>query len=376
MQFQQAITIDHPPTTLTPMQTLLPQQHGIAVDIVPHESVCTPAKNITISDKVYEALAPYDQCPTHNWKDDGCRVISRGTMTVHNVVAMKPTFETFPVDATITTEDSYLPAATGTPAGHAYCSTPFDIYYTDAEPVATTAADSFCGWTIARTWTIRPVYKDCTGATPQGCMTPPCRPDGLHFGTGVPRSSELSTDRVQLLLVRDATPPQFSNVLTDTVRVPFFANYQDSSLIPIVEDMVTSSHATSQTYGHTEAQYHNLSCGSHGFFAWGWFYFQVCSPSPYNSRAVLRILSRLTYCVCLTWVWGLQSLPVSWARLQPDHACLARFQLYQGGLYGQRGHVHRKRPCAVDEDVGCNGFVWQRAHAGAAGHYRTPYACA
>ena len=77
-----------------------------------------PAKNITMSIKDYEALGPYDQCATHNWLDDGCRILSRDTEIVHTVTAMKPTFDYFPPDALISTDESPAPADgnTGGPA--------------------------------------------------------------------------------------------------------------------------------------------------------------------------------------------------------------------------------------------------------------------
>ena len=77
-----------------------------------------PAKNIAMSVKDYEALGPYDQCATNNWLDDGCRILSRETETVHTVTAMKPTFDYFPPDASISTDDSPAPAdgKTGGPA--------------------------------------------------------------------------------------------------------------------------------------------------------------------------------------------------------------------------------------------------------------------
>ena len=192
VDFTQKITILHPPTSqdaTTAMQTLLPQEYAIAIDVVPNMLPCMPAKNVTISSKVYEALAPHDQCPTHNWKDDGCRVISRGTMTVHAVTAVKPVFDNFPDDAEITTADSHLPASTGQPAVYAHCGTPWRRFYTDAPPEPTTSADAFCGWTIRRTWTVVPLYTDCA--------------------VGVLESSPLSTSRVQRLLVSDDTAPYF-----------------------------------------------------------------------------------------------------------------------------------------------------------------------
>jgi hypothetical protein len=82
---------------------------------------------------------------------------------------------------------------TGAASGKAFCNTPFDLFWSDAEPELGVDDAGKQFWTIAREWTIRPVYADCTA--------------------GVPRGNPLRTDKVQNIIVRDVTAAYYSDVL-------------------------------------------------------------------------------------------------------------------------------------------------------------------
>lgn len=195
---------------------------ALAVDVVQLDTdPCMPGKQIIVGTKEYSPLAPYDQCTDNHWRDDGCRITTRPGMTTHTIYPMRPRLENFPDDYSTDTAGSIGVDVAGRPTGNGFCTTPFEIYRTDSEPARLTTSD-FCGWRIVRTWTIRPVYKDCL--------------------LGVPPDSPLSTSRDQNIYVADVTPPVFTTAPEPSVRVPFFSNYRAKTTIPAVEDRAQATY--------------------------------------------------------------------------------------------------------------------------------------
>ena len=125
----------------------------------------------------------------------------------------------FQADVRTNTTASIDPVVTGTPTGKGYCTTPFEIIFSDSIPVQVRNS-TLCGWVINRTWSIRPVYKDCL--------------------LGVPHSNPLSSSRIQHIQISDITPPVFVPTPDVQVRIPFFRNYRSTAAIPDAEDRALS----------------------------------------------------------------------------------------------------------------------------------------
>jgi hypothetical protein len=129
----QHIIIEHPGTSVQPVQSLLTDgAFSIAADVLQQDDPCRPGKAVSFGDKDYHPLPADTPCGDGQWKGDGCRIITRSETTdIHSVWPFKPQFLTFPDDADITTADpAPLPTATGEPTGTSFASTPFEIYHT------------------------------------------------------------------------------------------------------------------------------------------------------------------------------------------------------------------------------------------------------
>ena len=202
------------------------------------------------------------------FKDDGCRVVSRAANPIVNVSALAPRFKFFPEDAEITTEDNHLPLATGEPKGVAFCSTPFEVYYNDSVPDQ--QSPHGCQWIIQRTWTIRPVYKDCAGVPPHSPLstsriqlitindvtapyfiTPfmgftPAWDSEPYFITPFEELPDVQTNKPSLAPIFDALNSSIRHTGVDIkeapVRVPFFRNYRLDNTVPIIEERAGNVH--------------------------------------------------------------------------------------------------------------------------------------
>ena len=94
----QTITVLHHTTVPTTVQSLLPLDWALAVDVVQRDDdPCLPGKTLSLGTKTYSPLAPYDQCADKHWRDDGCRIKTRPQTQIHILVPMKPRFMQFPV---------------------------------------------------------------------------------------------------------------------------------------------------------------------------------------------------------------------------------------------------------------------------------------
>ncbi|KAJ9448890.1 hypothetical protein DIPPA_22347 [Diplonema papillatum] len=186
----QIITVMHPPTTLAETKTLRPlpaQDFSYAPGITQLADRCNAGKKVELGIKHYNPLDNTDDtdaCGVGVWSPVGCRRLNAAVREVSVVHSVPPVFATFPDDITINTTHSLNPkSGLGEPVGGAYCGTPFHIWFADAPPVL-----QKCGeWTIERTWKIQPHYKDC--------------------GLGDVYPNSLTTVRVQVITVRDISPP-------------------------------------------------------------------------------------------------------------------------------------------------------------------------
>eukprot|EP00039_Didymoeca_costata_P030285 m.28772 g.28772 ORF g.28772 m.28772 type:complete len:1586 (+) comp8034_c1_seq1:217-4974(+) len=207
--FEQLVTIQHPPSSPTSLVSQVNKLDAYLLSVdVAQLFGCMPGKHVLLGTKAYQSQTSNLQCLTDSL-DTTCGLQRTSTYADENIYAVKPEFDTFPSDATVTIDSDVELNTTGIPTGKSLCGTPLEITHTDSEPVQ---QDS-CSWQIIRSWTIRPVYSDCPA--------------------GVPLNSPLATTRTQTITIVDNQAPYFSEEVK-AIRIPFFESYTSSSPIPTV----------------------------------------------------------------------------------------------------------------------------------------------